>query len=143
MSIELYCQDLIFFIGLAHILESGLDLQIKYWLSQYCIDWGIGVLYKLRQFISSRILIDIYNAIVLPHLNYCNEIWGKTYKLRVEKLYTLQKRAIRLITKSNFRSPSMPLFIKLKITPVYELIKLNISVFMFKLSKRDSPWNVY
>ena len=125
------------FLGI-HIHES---LDWKYHVANISskISKGIGVLYKLRHFVPSRILINIYNAIVLPHLNYCNEIWGKTYKLHVDKLYTLQKRAVRLITKSSFRSPSMPLFIKLKIMPVYELIKLNISVFMFKYQKGILP----
>ena len=66
---------------------------------------SIGVLSKLRHFILSRVMVSIYNAIILPHLNYCNETWGKTYKVHVDKLYILQKRAIRLVTNSDFRSP--------------------------------------
>ena len=84
-------------------------------------------------------MVSIYNAIILPHLNYCNEIWGKTYKVHVDKLYILQKRAIRLVTNSDFRSPSLPHFVKLKIIPLFELVKLNISIFMFKYHKGILP----
>ena len=42
----------------------------------------------------------------------------------------LQKRAIRLITNSKFDSPSI--FVKLKILPIFDIIKLNILLFMYK-----------
>ena len=51
----------------------------------------------------------------------------------------LQKRAARLITNSHYMSPSLPLFIKLKIIPVYDLIKLNTCIFMFKFHKNLLP----
>ena len=44
----------------------------------------------------------------------------------------LQKCAIRLITNSKFDSPSLPIFVKLKILPIFDLIKLNILLFMYK-----------
>ena len=103
------------------------------------ISRSVGVLSKLKCFLPSKILINIYNAIILPHLNYCNEIWGKTYNVHIDKLFILQKRAIRLISKSDYRCPSLPLFIKQKILPIRELIKLNISIFMFKYHQQILP----
>ena len=93
---------------------------------------SIGVLSKLKCFLPLNVLIYIYNTIMLPHLNYCNEIWGNTYNIHVSKLHMLQKRAIRLITNSKFDSPSLPIFVKLKILPIFDLIKLNILLFMYK-----------
>ena len=40
---------------------------------------------------------------------------------------------MRLITKSNFRCPSKPLFLRLKLLPFDELVSLNSLIFMFKL----------
>ena len=100
---------------------------------------SIGVLSKLRNVLPSRVMVSIYNAIILPHLNYCNEIWGKTYKVHVDKLYILQKRAIQTVTNSDFRSPSIPHFVKLNIIPLFELVKLNVSIFMFKYYKAILP----
>ena len=68
----------------------------------------------------------IYNSIVLPYLNYCNHIWGNTYKSHLSKLYILQKKAARIIiTNSHVRSPSAPLFKELIILSIYDLITLN------------------
>ena len=54
------------------------------------------------------------------------------------KLYILQKHAIRLVTNSDFRSPtcSLPHFVKLKILPLFELVKLNVSIFYVQI-----PWD--
>ena len=117
-----------------------------------CLDWkchidyvcskisrSTGVLYKLKNILPRNILMKIYNSTILPHLNYCNVIWGNTYKTKLDKIYKLQKRIARLITNSSYLSPSMPLFLKLKIIPVSYLIKLNTSIFMFKFHKNLLP----
>ena len=36
---------------------------------------------------------------IFPHVNYCNIIWGNTYASYMAKIYLLQKRAVRIITK--------------------------------------------
>ena len=100
---------------------------------------SVGVLSKLRYFIPSRVTASIYNASILPHLNYCNEILGKTYKIYIDKLYILQKQAIWMIKKSDFRNSSLLLLVKLKILSVFELLKLNISVFIVNFHKGILP----
>ena len=49
----------------------------------------------------------------MPYLKYCCEIWGNTYKSRVQPLHIIQKRAIRICQKADFRSHSRPLFYQL------------------------------
>ena len=46
---------------------------------------------------------------------------------------------MRHITKSDSRSSSLPLFIKLKCLPIFHLVRLNILVFMFKYQKGILP----
>ena len=43
---------------------------------------------------------------ILPYLNYACEIWGNTFETRVQNLVVLQKRAIRLVEKANYREHS-------------------------------------
>ena len=81
----------------------------------------------------------IYNSLVLPHLNYCNYIWGNTYKSHLMKLYIFQKRAIRIITKSHVHSPSKPLFKKLKALPIFDLITFNTLFFMYSVQVKALP----
>ena len=100
---------------------------------------SIGVLSRLKYFLPSNILFLLYNSIIVPHLNYCNMIWGNTYKSYLNKLLLLQKRAIRIITKSDFRHPSQPLFAKLQVLPIHELIRLNTVLYMFRLQNKLLP----
>ena len=125
------------FLGV--LIHESLDW--KYHISNISskISRSVGVLSKIKSYLPRNVLRTIYNAIVLPHLNYCNEIWGKTYKVHIDKLYILQKRAMRHITKSDSRSSSLPLFIKLKCLPIFHLVRLNILVFMFKYQKGILP----
>ena len=48
------------------------------------------------------ILKQVYHAIVAPYLNYCNLIWGGAANIHVDKLFRLQKRAIRVISNAVF-----------------------------------------
>ena len=72
-------------------------------------------------------------------LNYCNIIWENTYASYMAKIYLLQKRAVRSITKSDYLAPSRPLFVKTHIVPIFELIQFNIRIFMFKFQNRLLP----
>ena len=39
----------------------------------------IGIITRLRHYVPKSILIQLYNACILPHLTYCLEIWGHTF----------------------------------------------------------------
>ena len=119
-----------FLIGI--LIHESLDWKYHIKNINSKLSRAIGVLSKLKCFLPRNILVYIYNTIMLPHLNYCNEIWGNTYSSHINTLHILQKRALRLITNSKFDSPSLPIFVKLCILPVYDLIKLNILLFMYK-----------
>ena len=72
-------------------------------------------------------------------MNYCNYIWGNTYKSHLMKLYIFQKKAMRIITKSHIHSPSIPLFKKLNILPIFDLISLNTLIFMYSVQVKSLP----
>ena len=53
-------------------------------------------------------------------------------RTHINKLRVLQKKAIRIITNSNYSSPSAPLFLQLQVLPLDELVSLNCLIFMYK-----------
>ncbi len=58
----------------------------------------------------------LYNALVLPHLDFCSSVWhhcGETLTKRIERI---QKYAMRLITSSPPRTSSNELRSKLSCT---------------------------
>ena len=74
------------------------------------ISKNIGLLSKLRYILSKHCLKLIYFALIQSYLNYGILLWG----FEAQKLFRLQKKAIRIITKSNFLAHTDPLFKKRK-----------------------------
>jgi len=103
------------------------------------ISRNIGVLNKLREYLPEHILLLLYNALILPHLNYCIILWGCCNNYLLDRLYKLQKRAVRIITNSFYLSHSKPLFIKLNILPIYQLYEYNLGIFMYSFHKQLLP----
>ena len=62
-------------------------------------------------------LLTIYNSLILPHLNYCILAWGYDSK----RIYKLEKKAIRIISKNMFYSHSDPIFKKLEIMKIDDI----------------------
>jgi len=74
----------------------------------------------------------LYNTIINPYFLYCNIIWGGANQIALKRLLCLQKRAIRLVTKSHYRAASSPIFYDLKILKLEDIHKMQILVFMYK-----------
>ena len=51
----------------------------------------------------------MYIGIVEPHLNHCCSVWGSCGTTRLNKLQTLQNRAARIVTDSDFGTSAAPL----------------------------------
>ena len=54
---------------------------------------NVGMMSRIRHFVETRQLLQLYNAIILPYLNYCCLIWGTGYAHHTKKLLILQKKS--------------------------------------------------
>ena len=63
---------------------------------------SIALLKRARPFVPRHTLIKMYNAIVLPHFNYCSTIWNDGSCSVFNKLSKLQRTAARIITSSTY-----------------------------------------
>ena len=79
----------------------------------------------------SKSLLTLYYALVYPYLTYCNLIWASTYVTNLQRIYLLQKRAVRAISKADYKASSKPLFANLKILDVFSIYSLQVSSFMY------------
>ena len=70
---------------------------------------------------------------------YCCEIWGNNFNSRTNPLFLLQKRAIRIVNNSHYRANTAALFYQLKTLKLYDLIKLNTLIVLFKARARALP----
>ena len=55
----------------------------------------------------------LYDALVLPFLDYCSEVWGCMGKTQSDRLQRLQNRAGRIITLSDYNTRSADILLDL------------------------------
>ena len=73
----------------------------------------------------------LYFSLVYPYLCYCVGVWGSTYPSNLKRVVTLQKRAIRIISKSKFDAQTDPLFKELKMLKLDSIIRFHICKLMY------------
>ena len=95
----------------------------------------VGVLNILKKTLPLNILRIIYNALILPHLNYGILAWGHLAK----RLNLIQKRAVRILTASKYNSHTEPLFKQTNILKVTDICTLNEIKFYYKLINKQLP----
>ena len=76
---------------------------------------GIGIIYKARKYLKRHTLINLYHSYIYPYLIYCIEAWGNVTNCHLEQLYLTQKKVARIISFSNYNTPSKDIFKQLHI----------------------------
>ena len=99
----------------------------------------VGILLHLSKELQKNILTLIYKTLILPYFTYCCITWGFTYHTYIDKLFNVQKQAIRIITNSPTCSHSSPLFKQLQFFNIYQIIKLQATFFMSDLLNNIFP----
>lgn len=96
----------------------------------------LGIMTKLKYDIPTQALLNIYNALVLPHLTYGIMVWGHKH----DKILPLQKRAIRIITKSHYKSHTSILFKNVNVLRINDLFSLHSYKFSYQLENALLPY---
>ena len=100
---------------------------------------SIGILCKRRYYVTLPILIQLYYSLIYPFLTYGIIIWGNTYMTTLHPLNILQKKAMRLMTFSNFDEHTEPLFKRNGLLKLNDLIFLYNSLFMYDFYNNKLP----
>ena len=89
-----------------------------------------GILYRLKNVFPENVLFVLYNSLIVSYMNYGLLLWG----IHSHKLELLQKKALRLMTNSNYLAHTTPLLIKHGLLNVRDMYKLKLLMFYYKLS---------
>ncbi len=100
---------------------------------------NVGVLNKVKSFLPSTTMKQLYSTLILPYLNYGLLLWGNVIHTYMNKVLTIQKRAIRIISNSSYFSSTKPLFIKYSLLNIYEMYQKDVVIFMYKFKNRLLP----
>ena len=95
------------------------------------ISKSVGLLYKAKYYLPSKSLLTLYYALIYPYLTYCNLIWASTYVTNLQRIYLLQKIAVRAISKADYKASTKPFLANLKILDVFSIYSLQVSSFLY------------
>ena len=77
----------------------------------------------------------LYNTLILPHFNYCIMAWG----YQCNRIIKLQKRALRIISKSKYNAHTEPLLKLHNILKIPDILTLQTLKFFYKFNKNELP----
>lgn len=98
-----------------------------------------GILCRLRYQLNITTMKLIYETLILPHLQYAITCWGNIKNTDMNRIKTLQKKSIRLITKSKYNSHTSPLFKQLKLLTLDDIFLINCCKIYHRYSKGILP----
>ena len=98
-----------------------------------------GMLAKARHFVPDLELKNIYHAIFSSHILYGSQVWTPKLISVTEKITRLQKAAMRIMTFSEFKAHSEPLFKQLEILKFRDSIAVNNCLFVHDYFNNDLP----
>ena len=113
---EIECKEFVKYLEI--IIDN--NLSWKYHIDNIAskISKGIGIIARLRHFVPSQTLSNIYQCLIHPYLIYGINVWGRASKIHLNKILVLQKRAMRLMKFKGNKEHAIPLFISLNVFPV-------------------------
>jgi len=92
-------------------------------LGDYKLDWsshidkltkkvasGIGAIKRIRYLVPQATFTLIYQALIQPHFDYCNIVWGNCGITLQNKIQKVQNRAARVLTYSSSDADAGHLF---------------------------------
>ena len=101
---------------------------------------SVGILAKLRHYISYKTLISICYSIFHSHILYHLPVFGKLNVDQMNKISNLQRKAFRIMHfKKQTDSIILPLFLKAKILPIEKQLKVVNCLLAYDQLKNNLP----
>ena len=97
------------------------------------------MLNRAKNFLTPHTLRTLYFSLIHPHLLYRLPIYSCTTQKNISKIFKLQKKTIRIISKAKYNANTSPLFHSLKILPLKHLITYSKGLLIHSIYHKYSP----
>jgi len=114
-------KDCVLYLGM--YLDNDMKFSSHITKTSSIISRNIGLISRIRYFVRQKHLVQLYNTLILPYINYCCFIWGTNYESRTKPILVLQKRALRVIEGVFLPSSATPIFKKFGLLKVNDIAK--------------------
>ena len=119
------------------------DLSFKFHINNVLIiliSWNTS---KSKTFFKNSAILKLYYTLFHTHLTYGLIIWGSTFKSYVNKLSTLQNKAVKIIGGAKSSDRATPYFSKFNILKLSDLPMFEIETFTYKSKNNLLPQHAY
>ena len=90
-------------------------------------------------FVKTEISENIYFSFIHSFINYGNIAWGSTYKTKLNKIFTYQKKAARVIFFADHLSYSEPFILDINALNVYQINIYQNVILLYKAHIGTAP----
>ena len=122
--------DHIKFLGIYLDSNFKFKFHVKYITNK--VARSIGILNKFKYFLPTLVMRTLYITFIQPYLSYGVQSWFSTFSNNTNSIVMLQKRAIRIVTNSEYLAHTACLFKSLNILNLNDVYKLHVLVYMYK-----------
>ena len=111
---------------------------------------NVGILRKLRGIVPLRVIKLLYNSFIQSNLYYCSTIWGLGPKSSLEKIFSAQKKAMRLTSTEYINyyyntdtgelpGHTKPIFNEHKILTIHNIVYMQTLTLLQKVYNNVAP----
>ena len=126
------------YLGL--ILDRNLSWKHHIFELRKKLSRAVGILYKMKGLNTPKnVLLSLYYSLFHSHMTYGICLYGLANSKYTSKIALIQKRAIRIISRSPFNAHTEPLFKNLGILNFSQVLKFQFSMFMWQYDHGELP----
>jgi hypothetical protein len=100
---------------------------------------SLYLLNSVKNVLPSKTILLLYYSMFHSHLIYSIQLWSSTPQSLINSLFKLQKKAIRIVANAKFNAHTEPLFKKMEILPLPDLITYFGLQFMHRFTNNLLP----
>ena len=115
------------------------SLTFQYHINQVHmkVQKGLAYIIRSKKSLPFKIRLMLFRSLVLPHLEYCNVIWGSPSS-RTEKLHIALKKGIRMIYGVPFMAHTDPLFVRTKTLKYNDIYQFSATKLAFNIINNNA-----
>lgn len=121
------------------VFDSNLNFESHMNMLTKKLSRSVGILTKLKRLLPPKSLLQLYYAIVHPHLLYGLIVWGGSFKSYIDKLNILQNKAVKIIAGGRWMEHVTPFYKQLNLLKINELYEHEVAKFMFNFKSNKLP----
>ena len=103
---------------------------------------GNAILAKLRHYVPEKVMKNLYNALIQPHLDYGALIWGNAAETHLQKIHTSLNKTVRILNFKKSTDDVQQLYEKSKILTLKSNSQFLLGKFIWKLINIKLPESV-